>query len=108
MKRCLDAGYRDVALVCDPTMKRGSIESRFVAAYGRRSEVPFSTIRQFCRRLEERAREVAKAPPPEGGEPYKAMPVSGSVDLSETERETIMQEQLREIRKRILRAKGGK
>jgi len=107
LKRCLDAGFREVALLCDATVKRRIIKERFVAAYGRREEVTFGTVRQFCRRLEAIAQEIGKAPLVPGvGTPTKAKPEEAPVDLSEAEKDAVVKDMLREIRERQRRAKG--
>lgn len=86
-------------------MKRRTIEARFQAAQGSDPRVSFSTVRGFLRCLEEKERKAPKAPFPESGEPPKALSSVESVSLSEADREALMQEQLREIRERIRRAK---
>lgn len=108
LKRCLDAGYFEIALLCDATVKRRSIESRFAAAYGANPKVRFLTVRQFILRLEEIWEESRRARPSETlGELSKALrPVSESVALSGDEKDVVVQEQLRAIQERILRAKG--
>ncbi|MFO1458217.1 MAG: type IV secretion system DNA-binding domain-containing protein [Verrucomicrobiota bacterium] len=107
LKRCLDAGFREVVLLCDATVKRRSIEERFLAAHGRREEVTLSTVRQFCKRLQGIAEEAAKAPVVPGiGTPPKAKPEEAPVELSETEKDAVMNQMLREIQERLRRAKG--
>ena len=107
LKRCLDAGFREVVLLCDATVKRRSIEDRFIAAHGRREEVTFSPVRTFCRRLQGIAEEAAKAPVvPGAGAPPKAKAEEAPVELSESEKDAVMKQMLKEIQERMKRARG--
>lgn len=108
LKRCLQAGYQEVALVCNATVKRRSIEERFRSEHGPYTRVRFLTVRQFVERLEVIAEEARKAPVTPGvGEPPKATAKpTETVPLSVDEKEAVMRDQLLEIKRRIQRAKG--
>lgn len=107
LKHCLDAGFEEIALLCDATVKRRSIESRFAAAQGGNPKVRFLTVRQFLQRLEEVWEETRKAPVAPGiGEPPKATPQPAqAVAISGQEKDAIVAEQLRLIHERMQRAR---
>lgn len=107
LKHCLDAGFEEIALLCDATVKRRSIESRFAAVHGANPKVRFLTVRQFLQRLEEIWEETRKAPVAPGiGEPPKATPQSAqAVAISGQEKDAIVAEQLRLIHERMQRAR---
>ena len=108
LKRCLDAGYEEIALVCDATVKRRNIQALFESVCGASERVRFLTTHQLLQRLEESWEESRKASPSASAAsgtvvPAKAMPEA--VGVSNDERRAIFATQLRTIQERKLTAK---
>ncbi len=102
-----DAGYEEIVLVCDATVKRRNIQALFESVCGTSEKVRFLTTRQLLQRLEEIWEGSRKAPPSASAAsgtvvPAKAMPEA--VGVSNDERRAIATAQLRAIQERKLKA----